>query len=170
MGPLSLIWRGPFTLLENFPSVWKIVPENTQKIVKNLQKTYFSSKMFQTSQECIMDILDEILTSKISNNVKWTPSNRRKGSHGVHAGFSKAAGLISSFRPISATLSKFEFLAKIDFLAIFGDFRLLKIWLAIWPKVSGNMIGGQKLSLWTSKTLQHNLYAILNTIEKSWFL
>ena len=32
------------------------------------------------------------------------------------------SGHISSFRPISATLSKFEFLAKIDFLAIFRIF------------------------------------------------
>ena len=38
------------------------------------------------------------------------------------------------------------------------------------------MIGGRKLSLWTSKTLLHSLYDILwslepisNTIEKSWF-
>ena len=54
---------------------------------------------------------------------------------------------------------------------------ILKIWLVIRPKVSGNMIGGRKLSLWTSKTLLHNLYdilwslePILNTIKKSWFL
>ena len=67
-----------------------------------------------------------------------------------------------------------QLLAKCQ--GIFWDFRFLKIWLAIWPKVAGNMICGRKLSLWTSKTLLHNLYDILwslepisNTIEKSWF-
>ena len=33
------------------------------------------------------------------------------------------SGHISSFQPISATLSKFEFLAKMDFLAILGIFN-----------------------------------------------
>ena len=36
------------------------------------------------------------------------------------------SGRISSFRPISATLSKFEFLAKINFLANIGTFDFSK--------------------------------------------
>ena len=45
---------------------------------------------------------------------------------------------ISSFRPISATLSKFEFLAKIDFLANFGIFDFSKYDLPFgrkWPEI-----------------------------------
>ena len=48
------------------------------------------------------------------------------------------SGHISSSRPISATLSKFEFLAKIDFLANFGIFDFLKYDLPFgrkWPKI-----------------------------------
>ena len=51
------------------------------------------------------------------------------------------SGHISSFRPISATLSKFEFLAKIDYLAIFGIFDFSKYGLPFgrkydwWPEI-----------------------------------
>ena len=48
------------------------------------------------------------------------------------------SGHISSFRPISATLSKFEFLAKIDFLANFGIFDFSKFDLLFgrkWPEI-----------------------------------
>ena len=48
------------------------------------------------------------------------------------------SGHISSFRPISATLSKFEFLAKIDFLANFGIFDFSKYDLPFgrkWPEI-----------------------------------
>ena len=48
------------------------------------------------------------------------------------------SGQISSFRPISATLSKFEFLAKIDFLANFGIFDFSKYDLPFgrkWPEI-----------------------------------
>ena len=58
------------------------------------------------------------------------------------------SGHISSFRPISATLSKFEFLAKIDFLMIFGIFDFSKYDLPFgrkWPEmwlVAGNCLFG----------------------------
>ena len=58
------------------------------------------------------------------------------------------SGHISSFRPISATLSKFEFLAKIDFLANFGIFDFSKYDLPFgrkWPEiwlVAGNCLFG----------------------------
>ena len=61
------------------------------------------------------------------------------------------SGHISSFRPISATLSKFEFLAKIDFLANFGIFDFSKYdlpfgrkWPEIWLVVGNCFFGPPK--------------------------
>ena len=51
------------------------------------------------------------------------------------------SGRISSFRPISATLSKFEFLAKIDFFAIF--------WIFDFQNMTGHLAGSdQKCVFW----------------------
>ena len=71
----------------------------------------------------------------------WVQNNSKTPQEAI-------SGHISSFRPISATLSKFECLAKMDFLAIFGIFDFSKYdlsfgrkWSEIWL-VAGNCVFG----------------------------
>ena len=67
------------------------------------------------------------------------------------------SGHISSFRPISADISKIEFSTKIAIFAIFTYFRPFTIWPTIWPEMLKNAIRGQKWSLWTLKTCLNTL-------------
>ena len=67
------------------------------------------------------------------------------------------SGHISSFRPISADISKIEFLTKIAIFAIFTYFWFFIIWPTIWPEMLKNAIRGQKWSLWTLKTCLNTL-------------
>mgnify|MGYP006900142944 CR=1 FL=1 len=67
------------------------------------------------------------------------------------------SGHISSFWPISAAVSKIEFLAKIAILAIFTYFWLLTIWPTIWPEMLKNAIRGRKWPLRDPKTSLHTL-------------
>ena len=71
----------------------------------------------------------------------WTRRN-------FYIGISGPVEYSTTFRPISATLSKFEFWAKIDFLANFGIFDFSKYDLPFgrkWPEiwlVAGNCLFG----------------------------
>ena len=86
------------------------------------------------------------------------------------------SGHISSFWPISAAVSKIEFLAKIAIFAIFTYFWLLTIWPTIWPEMLKNAIRGRKWPLRAPKTCLHTLGWPLMMIwpqgkigQKTWF-
>ena len=65
------------------------------------------------------------------------------------------SGHIMTFRTLSATLKKFEFLPYFGQNLHFQHFHIFIIWCGILPEVAENMIYASKCVLWVPKTLLH---------------